>query len=70
MADNANCPNGRELCKTLGKQRHHTSMSHHEAKGEDPGWGIRKRVEQELGEGQQGFRKGRGTTDGMFALSW
>ena len=29
---------------------------------------IRKRVEQELGEGQQGFRKGSGTTDGMFAL--
>ena len=29
---------------------------------------IRKGVEQELGEEQQGFRKGRGTTDGMFAL--
>ena len=29
---------------------------------------IRKRVEQELGEEQQGFRKGKGTTDGMFAL--
>ena len=29
---------------------------------------IRQRVEQELGEEQQGFRKGRGTTDGMFAL--
>ena len=29
---------------------------------------IRKRVEQELGEEQQGFRKGRGTTGGMFAL--
>ena len=29
---------------------------------------IRKNVEQELGEEQQGFRKGRGTTDGMFAL--
>ena len=29
---------------------------------------IRKRVEQELAEEQQGFRKGRGTTDGMFAL--
>ena len=29
---------------------------------------IRKRVEQELGEGQQGIRKGRGTTVGMFAL--
>ena len=27
-----------------------------------------ERVEQELGEEQQGFRKGRGTTDGMFAL--
>ena len=29
---------------------------------------IRKKVEQELGEEQQGFRKGRGMTDGMFAL--
>ena len=29
---------------------------------------IRKRVEQELGEEQQGFRKGRWATDGMFAL--
>ena len=29
---------------------------------------IRKKVEQELGEEQQGFRKGRGTTNGMFAL--
>ena len=28
---------------------------------------IRKRVEQELGEEQHGFRKGSGTTDGMFA---
>ena len=29
---------------------------------------IRKKVDKELGEEQQGFRKGRGTTDGMFAL--
>ena len=29
---------------------------------------IRKKVEQELVEEQQGFRKGRGMTDGMFAL--
>ena len=29
---------------------------------------IRKKVEQEFGEEQQGFRKGRGMTDGMFAL--
>ena len=29
---------------------------------------IRKGVEQELCEEQHGFRKGRGTTDGMFAL--
>ena len=29
---------------------------------------IRKRVEQEFGEEQQGFRKGKGKTDGMFAL--
>ena len=29
---------------------------------------IGKRVEQEFGEEQQGFRKGKGKTDGMFAL--
>ena len=29
---------------------------------------IRKKIEQELGEEHQGFRKGRGTTDRMFAL--
>ena len=29
---------------------------------------IRRKVEQELGEEKQRFRKGRGTTDGMFAL--
>ena len=32
-------------------------------------WRIRKRVEQELGEEQQGFTKGRRKTDEMFALS-
>ena len=29
---------------------------------------LREIVEQELGEEQLGFRKGRGTTDGMFSL--
>ena len=29
---------------------------------------IQKRVDQELGVEQQGVRKGRGTTGGMFAL--
>ena len=29
---------------------------------------IRKRVEQGFGEEQQGFGKGKGKTDGMFAL--
>ena len=29
---------------------------------------LRGRVEHELGEEQLGFRKGRGTTDGMFSL--
>ena len=28
---------------------------------------LRERVEHELGEEQQGFRKGRVTTDGMFS---
>ena len=29
---------------------------------------IRRRVEGEFGEEQQGFRKGRGTADGMYVL--
>ena len=29
---------------------------------------LRERVEHNLGEEQLGFRKGRGTTDGMFSL--
>ena len=29
---------------------------------------LREKVEPELGEEQLGFRKGRGTTDGMFSL--
>ena len=29
---------------------------------------LREKVEHKLGEEQLGFRKGRGTTDGMFAL--
>ena len=53
--------------KTWEIQRHRISKSHHKAAREDPGWRIRKRVEQEFGEEQQGFRKGKGTTDGMFA---
>ena len=29
---------------------------------------LRERVEQELGEEQLGFRKGRGTANGVFSL--
>ena len=29
---------GREICKTQGIPRHHTSKSHDEAAREDPGW--------------------------------
>ena len=29
---------------------------------------VRRRVECEFGEEQQGFRKGRGTADGMYVL--
>ena len=29
---------------------------------------MRERVEHEFGEEKLGFRKGRGTTDGMFSL--
>ena len=29
---------------------------------------LRERVEHELGEEQLGFRKGRGTADGMFSF--
>jgi len=31
---------------------------------------IRKRVEMEIGEEQQGFRKGSGKMGGMFTLWW
>ena len=29
---------------------------------------IRRIVEREMGEEQQGFKRGRGTSDGMFTL--
>ena len=68
MADRANCPNMEEEGRCARPReipRHHTFKSHHEAAREDTGWED-PRVEQELGEEQQGFRKGRGTTDGML----
>ena len=58
MEEEGRCARPREI------PRHYTSKSHDEAAREDGR--IRKRVEQELGEKQQGFRKGRGTTDRML----
>ena len=67
----ANCPNVVEegRCARPGKYRGIAFLSHIMKLLERTLDGrIRKRVEQEFGEEQQGFRKGKGTTDGMFAL--
>ena len=67
----ANCPNVVEegRCARPGKYRSIAFLSHIMKLLERTLDGrIRKRVEQEFGEEQQGFRKGKGTTDGMFAL--
>ena len=60
---------GREMHKTHGKYRGITLPNHIMKLLErilDKR--LRERVEHELGEEQQGFRKGRGTTAGMFSL--
>ena len=49
-------------------QRNNSAESYYEITREDSGKRLRERVEHELGEEQLGFRKGRGTTDGMFPL--
>ena len=67
----ANCPNVVEdgRCARPGKYRGIAFLSHIMKLLERTLDGrIRKRVEQEFVEEQQGFRKGKGTTDGMFAL--
>ena len=67
----ANCSNVVEegRCARPGKYRGIAFLSHIMKLLERTLDGrIRKRVEQEFGEEQQGFRKGKGTTDGMFAL--
>ena len=71
MADRANSSNMEEEGRCVRPReipRNHTSKSHNEAARGDPGCEDPKKVEQELGEEQQEFRKGRGTTGGMFAL--
>ena len=69
VVDRANCPNMEEegrMCKT---QEGFTLLSHIMKLLEMILDGrTRKRVEQELDEKQQGFRKRRGTTGEMFAL--
>ena len=70
MAKRANCPNIVEegRCARPGKYKGIAFVGHIMKLLERTLDGrIRKRVEQEFGE-QQGFRKGKGTTDGMFAL--
>ena len=49
-------------------QRNNSAESYYETTREDSGQEVGERVEPELGEEQLGFRKGRGTTDGMFSL--
>ena len=67
MVDRVNCPNTEE--EDPGNYRGITLLIHIMKLLERILDGrIRQRVEQELGEDQQGFRKDRGTTDGMFAL--
>ena len=58
MLGEGQCSRSREV------QGHYTSISCRRCWR---GW-IRKRVEIEIGEEQQSFRKGTGMTDGMFVL--
>ena len=73
LADRVNCPHMEKerRCATqdTGKFRGITLLSHIMKLLErilDNR--LRESVEQELGEEQLGFRKGRGTIDGMFSL--
>ena len=51
------------MCRTQKIPRHHTSKSHLDAAREDLEW-----EDSKLYGEQQGFRKGRWKTEGMFAL--
>ena len=48
--------------------RYHVVESCPQGIREDFGWKIRRIVECEMGKEQQGFRRGRGTADGMYTL--
>ena len=52
------------MCMTQDSTGHHTTQSSIETVGEGFDARIRRRVKGDFGEEQQGFRKGRGTSDG------
>ena len=71
VENRVNCTDveGEGRCSRSGEVQGHYTLNHVKKVLERILDGrIRKSVEMEIGEEQQGFRKGRGTTDGMFTL--
>ena len=56
------------MCMTQESTGAHATQPSTETGGEGFRCIIRRRVEGDFGEEQQGFRKGRGTADGMYVL--